>query len=52
MKFRNCLNKVIRMRSSDAIAVDSDYTAYDRKVKLGRTVSIKPGKVKTLELFR
>ncbi|MCI9420726.1 MAG: hypothetical protein HFG32_12095 [Eubacterium sp.] len=48
MKFRNCSNKVIRMQSSDEIAVDSDYTAYDRKVKLARTVSIKPGKVKIL----
>ncbi len=48
MKFKNCSNKAIRIRSSDAIAVDSDYTAYDRKVKLARTVSVKPGKVKIL----
>lgn len=49
MKFKNCSDKVMRIKSSDAIAVDSDYAAYDRKLKLSGTISIKPGKVRWLK---
>lgn len=49
MKFKNCSDKVIRIKSSDATALDSDYTAYDRKVKLPRMISIKPGRTKWLK---
>ncbi|MCH5265604.1 MAG: hypothetical protein J1F02_06870 [Lachnospiraceae bacterium] len=49
MKFKNCSNKTVKIKASDAIAVDSDYISYDRNLKLGKTISVKPGSVKRLK---
>ena len=49
MEFQNYSNKTVKIKSSGAIAVDSDYTSYDRNLKLAKTISVKPGKVKYLK---
>lgn len=49
MKFKNCSDSTIKIKSSGAVAVDSDYTSYDRNLKLAKTVTVKPGEVKRLK---
>lgn len=43
MKFKNCSSKKITVLSNNLIAVDSDYSSFDRQLKISKTISIKPG---------
>ena len=49
MKFKNCSDKTVKIKSSSAVAVDSDYTSFDRNLKLAKTMSVKPGESKLLK---
>ena len=49
MELTNYTNKKMIVLANDAVAVDSDYTTFDRSVYLLKNVVIKPGKTKKLK---
>ncbi len=49
MRIKNCSYKSIKIKATGAVAVDSDYTNFDRNLKLKKTVSIKPGQEKKVK---
>lgn len=49
MRFKNCSKKNIKIKARGAVAVDSDYTKFDRNLKLKKNIIIKPGQVKKLK---
>lgn len=49
MKFKNCSNKKLTISPKGAIAVDADYTSYDRNLKIGKSICIKPGQEKRIK---
>ena len=46
VKFINYSHKKVKICKTGAIAVDSNYTSFDRNLKLNKSVSISPGKKK------
>lgn len=49
MKFKNCSSKKVTILPSNIIAVDSDYNSFDRKLKIGKSITIKPGQEKKIK---
>lgn len=49
MKFKNCSSKKVTILPSNLIAVDSDYSSFDRKLKIGKSITIKSGQEKKIK---
>lgn len=48
MKFKNCSSKKTTILSRNIIVVDSDYSSFDRKLKINKAVTVKPGQEKKI----